>query len=352
LFRVPTNGWLDEACLHMTAKLIYHRDKASIAASARKYNSRSRFKAADSGAYKAAVRRGWLEEVCAHMQTLRRSWSLPRLRKSTAQYVTRSAWKQADPGAYKAAHTNGILADVCKHMSRHQKPSGWWTKARVMTSARLFHSIAAWDAGDTSAVQTARRRGLIEEATQHMEMAPMPVGPATIHEFLIAHRIPYKAEHRFKQHPEVRRMPFYFFIPERRLLIEYHGRQHTEGWSRDAESLREIQRRDALKDRWAATSDYTLISILAWKTKTPAAIRQLLAQTLDVPPGLPKPLTDTERKRIRSGRAWTIDGVLADAKNYQSRAAWMKASSSAYRFALRHSMSDIAFDSQARVLVT
>jgi very-short-patch-repair endonuclease len=170
----------------------------------------------------------------------------------------------------------------------------------------------------------------------------MPIGPATIHEFLMTHGISYKAEHRFREHSEVARMPFDFFLPKHRLLIEYHGRQHAEGWSRNAESREEIQRRDAIKERWAATSGYDLVSVLAWRTKTRQAIRQFLAKTLGVSPELPRPLTPKEQQRIRSGLAWTIADVIADAQKYQSRAAWMRASSSAYRFAIRHGVSDIA----------
>ncbi len=336
------NGWLAQACAHMVARWEPTWNRAAALASACDYSSRSKWKAAKPGAYKAAVRFGCLDEACAHMAIRHRTWTTEKLKRSAAPFDAPAAWKDADQGAYKAAREHGVLAQVCAHMTRVYKPAGWWTKARVIASSRKFHSFAAWDASETSARQVAQRNGWMDEATRHMESVPMPVGPATIHEFLTSHGVPYKAEHRFREDPGVARMPFDFFLPSRRLLIEYHGRQHAEGWSRESGSRDEIQRRDDIKSHWAATSGYTLLAILAWRTKTPRAIRQLLAETLGVSAGLPRPLSAKEQKRIRSGVAWTIKDVLADARTFQTRSAWMRGSSSAYRFAIRHGFAERA----------
>lgn len=336
------NGWLDDACAHMQAKWEAKWDKTAVLASVQQYAARADWKAAEPGAYKAAVRNGWLAEACEHMHAKHRTWTLPALVASAAPFATRAAWKEADGSAYKAAREHGVLDRVCAHMTWASKPDGWWTKARVMASAKEYRSITTWNDAETSAYQMAKKKRWMSEATSHMDAVPMPIGPATIHEFLMTHGISYKVEHRFREHPEVARMPFDFFLPQHRLLIEYHGRQHAEGWSRDPESRDEIQRRDAIKERWAATSDYLLVSILAWRSKTPKAIRAVLAKTFGVSPELPRPLTVAEEQRIRSGLVWTIDGVIADAKRYQTRAAWMQGSSSAYRFAIRHGVSDIA----------
>jgi hypothetical protein len=336
------NGWLDEACAHMQPKWEHKWSKPAVLGSARKYIGRAEWKTAEPGAYKAALRLGLLAEACAHMRAAHRDWTLQALQDSAASFGTRGAWKAADGAAYKTARERGVLDCVCAHMTWASKPDGWWTKARVLASAKEFRSIATWNDAETSAYQMAKTKGWMEEATSHMDAVPMPIGPATIHEFLMTHGIPYKTEHRFREHTEVARMPFDFFVPQHRLLIEYHGRQHAEGWSRKADSREEIQRRDAIKERWVATSRYELVLILAWRSKTPQAIRVLLARTLGVSPELPRKLTAAEEQRLRSGLAWTVDGVMVDARQYQSRAAWMRASSSAYRFAIRHGMSDAA----------
>jgi len=132
------NGWLDDACAHMQAKWEAKWDKTAVLASAQQYAARADWKAAEPGAYKAAVRNGWLAEACEHMHAKHRTWTLPALVASAAPFATRAAWKEADGSAYKAAREHGVLDRVCAHMTWASKPDGWWTKARVMASAKEY----------------------------------------------------------------------------------------------------------------------------------------------------------------------------------------------------------------------
>ena len=182
----------------------------------------------------------------------------------------------------------------------------------------------------------------MEEATAHMNAVPMPIGPATIHEFLLTHQIPYKAEQRFRSYPEVAKMPFDFFIPSKRLLVEFHGRQHRDGWSRDPASRESIQHNDRVKREWALREGFAYVEICAWIDHTQDKVRARVAEALggDLPP--PRPLTETQRRKIWSGLAFDEDAVLADAAKYRTRADWMRKSPNAYRFALRHGLGEIA----------
>ena len=317
-------------------------DRAAVLASASKYSGRSEWKSADPRAYKAAVRHGWLVEATANMAKKRREWDLISLKASARPYSTRAAWKEADGAAYKAARDHGLLDEVCSHMTRVYKPAGWWTKERVLASAREYQSVPAWDAAETSAVQQARKRGWMEEATAHMNAVPMPIGPATIHEFLLMHRIPYKAEQRFRDHPEVARMPFDFFIPSRNLLIEFHGRQHRDGWSRDPASRELIQHNDRVKREWALSKGFSHVEICAWIDRTQDKVRARVAEALSGNLPTPRPLTKAQRRKIWSGLAFEEDEVMADAAKYRTRADWMRESPNSYRFALRHGLAKVA----------
>jgi hypothetical protein len=335
-------GWIDAACRHMVPRWGARWDRSAILASASKYSGRAEWKAAESGAYKAAVRLGILEDATAHMDQRRRDWNLRSLMASASPFSTRAAWKDADGAAYKAARDNGVLDRVCAHMTLAYKPAGWWTKERVLASARKFQSVPAWDAVETTAVQRARQRGWIEEATAHMAAAPTPIGPATIHEYLLQHRIPYKAEQRFRDHVAVARMPFDFYLPEQNLLIEYHGKQHQVGWSSDPSSRDSIQRNDRLKRDWAIGEGYGYLEICAWIHRTQDAVRAQLAKAIGGTPPPPRALTDAQRRKIWSGRAFDEETILEDAKKHKTRAEWMRASPNAYRFALRHGLADAA----------
>jgi very-short-patch-repair endonuclease len=344
------NGWLELACRHMAPKLKTW-DKASVIASARKHPNRSQWKSAESGAFKAAVRNGWLEEATAQMGRKRDRWTLKELQEDARKYMTRSAWKETNGGAYKAAMQRGVLDKVCAHMDLVYRPPGWWkVKQHVLDSARKFQSLQAWTAAETSAIQAARRNGWIEEATAHMSDRPMPIGPATIHEFLLSHNISYKAEHRFKEAPEVARMPFDFYLPELRLVIEFHGRQHKEGWCRDKDSLAKIRKNDRIKKSWAIAAGLRFVEVRAWTDNTLDKVRARLAKALGRGLGEPRQLTPAELRKISSGYAWDEESVMKDAAKYRSRSEWMHESPRAYRFALRHELAEQATRHMERLI--
>jgi hypothetical protein len=344
------NGWIDRACRHMVPKLKTW-DKASVIASAQRYPNRGQWKQAEPGGYKAAVKNGWLEDASAHMSLRRARWTLQELREDAKQYTTRSVWKEANGGAYKAAMELGVLDEVCSHMQPVVRPAGWWkVKQNVLDSARHFHSAQAWTEAETSAIQAARRNGWIEEATAHMSDRPMPIGPATIHEFLLSNGIPYKAEHRFKESPAVAKMPFDFYLPDIRTVIEYHGRQHKEGWSRDKTSLAKIQKNDQIKKEWAIAAGLRFIEICAWTDNTLEKVRARLSKELRDALGQPRILTAAELRKINSGYAWDEESVMADAAKYESRSEWMRESPRVYRFALRHELDEQAAHHMERLI--
>ncbi len=71
---------------------------------------------------------------------------------------------------------------------------------------------------------------------------------------------------RFPACRDKRALPFDFFLPDRRTLIEYDGRQHferSELWGGHHE-LERTQRRDAIRDRFAVEHAYRLIRIPYW----------------------------------------------------------------------------------------
>jgi len=336
------NGWVEQACRHMDVLWVAKWDHAAVLKSAKAYETRSQWKSSEPGAYKAALRNGWLAEASAHMATKRREWDIAALKESAQRFSTRAAWKESDGAAYKAARDHCVMDEVCAHMTRAYKPTGWWTKERVLASAREHQSIASWDSAETTAYQRAKQNGWMEEATAHMNAVPMPIGPATIHEFLLAHGIAYKAEHRFRTDPVVAKMPFDFYLQERRLLIEFHGRQHRDGWSRDPASREYIQRNDRIKREWATSQGLVYLEICAWIDRSPEVVRTRLAAALGGDLPQPRQLTAAEQRKVWSGRVFEEDEILADAAKYRTRAEWMRGSPNAYRFALRHGLDEVA----------
>jgi len=77
--------------------------------------------------------------------------------------------------------------------------------------------------------------------------------------------IRYEAERRFRACQDKKPLPFDFFIPKWKILIEYQGQQHYEiipsGFFGGQKELAELQRRDTIKRAFAEKYDYTLIEI-------------------------------------------------------------------------------------------
>jgi hypothetical protein len=63
------NGWLEICCEHMNLKVdLNHHDKITCMKSAAKFKHRSLWARGDSCRYYSAVRHGWLDECCEHME--------------------------------------------------------------------------------------------------------------------------------------------------------------------------------------------------------------------------------------------------------------------------------------------
>jgi very-short-patch-repair endonuclease len=324
--------------------------KSLVFAEARKYQTRSEWKANSLASYKAALREKWLEEAASHMKVVKINWTLDSLKANAAPYPTRGKWKEAQPAAYKTAMTKCLLDQVCAHMALGKMPNRYWTKEKVLESARKFPSIAAWNAAEVTAYNKAKKNNWMKEATAHMHALAMPIGPSIIHQFLMSHDIAYEAEQRFKDHPEVANKPFDFYLPKFNLIIEYHGRQHKNGWRDDPNSKAEIQANDKIKKDWAKNQKINFLEIRVWEVKKADEIGRLIAQTLMSIAKKTKQslelrqreLTKAELKKVQSGLAFDEDTVLEDAKKYKTRSDWMKGSSKTYRFALAHGLADIA----------
>jgi len=77
--------------------------------------------------------------------------------------------------------------------------------------------------------------------------------------------IRYESERRFRSCSDKGMLPFDFYIPKWRILIEYQGVQHYQtvgsGFFGGEDGLAERQRRDAIKRAFAENHGYTLIEV-------------------------------------------------------------------------------------------
>jgi predicted GIY-YIG superfamily endonuclease len=118
---------LDEVCAHMvslTQRRGYWDNKERVLDAAKKFETRAKFTKGNGSAYYAAIRNGWLDEACAHMRqgkTPNGTWTKQRLMQEARRFTTRKEFFRLASGAYDAAHRKGWRDEVCAHMPRRAK---------------------------------------------------------------------------------------------------------------------------------------------------------------------------------------------------------------------------------------
>jgi uncharacterized protein YnzC (UPF0291/DUF896 family) len=111
------NGWLEQCCGHMEAQ---HWTLEECKEIALRYKTRSEWKKNDNKSYQAAYKKGWLEQCCGHMEAQLHNWTLEECKEIALRYKTRSEWKKNDNKSYQAALRNGWLEQCCGHMKKRQ----------------------------------------------------------------------------------------------------------------------------------------------------------------------------------------------------------------------------------------
>ena len=86
---------------------------------AAKFTTRGDFRKGASGAYQAARKRGLLDQICSHMAPSKtgKKWNKASITLEASKYSYRSDFENGSSGAYDAALRNSWLDEVCCHMS-------------------------------------------------------------------------------------------------------------------------------------------------------------------------------------------------------------------------------------------
>jgi len=79
-------------------------------------------------AYYCAKKNNWLDEICSHMKITftKKYWTKELCQKEADKYSTRGEFVNNSSGAYCAAIRNGWLDEICSHMIRLVPIRGYW----------------------------------------------------------------------------------------------------------------------------------------------------------------------------------------------------------------------------------
>lgn len=132
-----------------------------------KYTNRRDFHFKSKSAYGAAWIHGWLDDICSHMELYSKPsgyWTKERCAARAKKYIRRSEFQRHERAAYSAAWKNGWLNDICAHM---QSPH-IYSKEECREIALMYHVERDWRINSAASYSHARKNGWLTELTSHM----------------------------------------------------------------------------------------------------------------------------------------------------------------------------------------
>ena len=170
------NGWLDEACFHMTRPIKWTFERCKN--EALKYKTKREFKNNCSWGCFVARKNGWIGEITSHMIKYKHIksiyWTKEKCQIEANKYNYRVDFSNNSSKAYAACHRNGWLNDVCKHMEKPHMKSFKWTKEKCGKIALKYNFRKEFQIADRNAYSAARYNGWLDEICGHMKRKKLP----------------------------------------------------------------------------------------------------------------------------------------------------------------------------------
>lgn len=129
------------------------------------YKTRKEWQIKDNKSYTYAIRRGWIEECCVHMDKVYDTHTLESCMEEASKYKTQSEWRKNHMKSFSAAYQRGWVKECTKHMVNPQKSH---TLESCMKSALKYKTKTEWYNNDPCSRNQAIRRGWYDECTAHM----------------------------------------------------------------------------------------------------------------------------------------------------------------------------------------
>jgi hypothetical protein len=173
------NGWKEEIIktifIPKNKKLVVSKNKGhwnieSCKEEALKYENKRQWRNGSGSSYAAALKKGWLVECCAHMTKLQKqspagTWTKEKCLLEASKYNRPSDWNKNSGGSYSSAMKKGWLNECCAHMTiRKTKPDRfWWDKNNCITDALKYKSKTEWFENNATAYAASKKIGCFNE---------------------------------------------------------------------------------------------------------------------------------------------------------------------------------------------
>lgn len=155
----------------ITAHYGWWNDKEKCKQEALKYKTRTEFCKKSNGAYASSLRNGWLDDICSHMIVKwEKKWaSKEACQKEALKHKTRTDFQRECDGAYTYALKHGFLDEICGHMELVHVIK-WNSKEACHKEAMKYNSRGEFMRSSASAYNYALKHGFLDEICSHMEV--------------------------------------------------------------------------------------------------------------------------------------------------------------------------------------
>ena len=166
------NGWLSE---YKWFDVLWEAkwDKEACYNEAKKYKSRGEFQRGSRGAYVKALEKGWIDDytwLYSRQTKPAGYWdSYEHCFEEAKRYKDRRRFQKGCKGAYKKALKNGWLDDYT-WFEEKKKPNGYWNQETCYEEAKKYHNRTEFSKHAKRAYQLAIENGWIDEYTWFMPL--------------------------------------------------------------------------------------------------------------------------------------------------------------------------------------
>jgi hypothetical protein len=95
-------------------------------------------------------------------------WNMINCQQEALKYKTRNDFRINSAGAYDAAHKHGWLNDITIHMLEYRKYEGYWTKENIHIEALKYNKRTDFARKSSGAYDAAQRNNWLNEVCNHM----------------------------------------------------------------------------------------------------------------------------------------------------------------------------------------
>jgi hypothetical protein len=158
-------GILEQICSHMTGNIIYWTEE-DLSREASKYKHRGDFQKFSKNAWQTARKRNLLDKICSHMEYLSRpKYSPEELKEIASQYKTRSGFEHGNVGAYNSARKQNLMNEICTHMEVKWEKK--WDFESIQKEALKYTTRKDFGKYSRGAYKAAQRLNIINDTCGH-----------------------------------------------------------------------------------------------------------------------------------------------------------------------------------------